>query len=50
MEPPACLISWRTARPSPTPFWYLEERGTPFITTGTKLYQGMIIGENSRDK
>ena len=29
--------------------WYLEERGRLFITPGTRVYQGMIIGENSRD-
>jgi GTP-binding protein len=29
--------------------FYLEERGKMFIVPGTKVYQGMIIGENSRD-
>jgi GTP-binding protein len=29
--------------------WYLEERGRLFIVPNTKVYQGMIIGENSRD-
>ena len=29
--------------------WYLEERGRLFITPGTRVYEGMIIGENSRD-
>jgi GTP-binding protein len=29
--------------------WYLEERGKLFVVPGTKVYQGMIIGENSRD-
>jgi GTP-binding protein len=29
--------------------WYLEERGKLFVTPGTKIYQGMIIGEHSRD-
>jgi GTP-binding protein len=29
--------------------WYLEERGKLFATPGTKVYQGMIVGENSRD-
>ena len=27
----------------------LEERGTLFLDPGTQVYQGMIIGENSRD-
>ena len=29
--------------------WYLEERGPMFIDPGVKVYQGMIIGEHSRD-
>jgi GTP-binding protein len=29
--------------------WYLEERGRLFITPGTRVYEGMIIGENARD-
>jgi len=29
--------------------WYLEERGKLFVTSGTKTYQGMIVGEHSRD-
>ncbi|HVP84938.1 MAG TPA: translational GTPase TypA [Rhizomicrobium sp.] len=29
--------------------WYLEERGRLFITPGTKVYQGMIIGQNAKD-
>jgi GTP-binding protein len=29
--------------------WNLEERGVLFITPGAQVYEGMIIGENSRD-
>ena len=29
--------------------WYIEERGKLFIMPGTRVYQGMIIGENARD-
>ena len=29
--------------------WYLEERGRLFIVPGTKVYQGMIIGQNAKD-
>jgi len=29
--------------------WYLEERGKLFIVPGTKVYQGMIIGQNAKD-
>ena len=28
--------------------WYLEERGHLFIVPGTKVYEGMIVGENAR--
>ena len=27
----------------------IEERGTIFINPGTEVYEGMIIGENSRE-
>ena len=29
--------------------WYIEERGKLFITTGAKVYEGMIIGQNAKD-
>ena len=29
--------------------WYLEERGALFIPPGADVYEGMIIGEHSRD-
>jgi GTP-binding protein len=29
--------------------WNLEDRGPMFVTPGTKVYQGMIIGEHTRD-
>jgi GTP-binding protein len=29
--------------------WYLEERGRLFVVPGTKIYQGMIVGEHSRE-
>lgn len=29
--------------------YYLEARGRLFVTPGTKLYEGMIVGEHSRD-
>jgi GTP-binding protein len=29
--------------------WNLEDRGPMFITPGTAVYQGMIIGEHTRD-
>jgi GTP-binding protein len=29
--------------------WYLEERGKLFVIPGTKVYEGMIIGQNAKD-
>ena len=29
--------------------WKLQERGTMFIGHGDKVYEGMVVGENSRD-
>ena len=29
--------------------WYLEERGKLFVMPGTKVYEGMIIGQNAKD-
>ncbi|MBV9905279.1 MAG: translational GTPase TypA [Alphaproteobacteria bacterium] len=29
--------------------WYLEERGKLFVVPGTKVYQGMIIGQHAKD-
>src|ERR1051326_8254004 len=29
--------------------WYLEERGRLFIVPGTRVYQGMLIGQNAKD-
>jgi len=43
------LISLEDGEAVTYALWYLEERGTLFVTTGTKLYQGMIIGESARD-
>ena len=29
--------------------WYLEERGRLFVTPGTKVYEGMVVGQNAKD-
>lgn len=48
-RPRGVLISLEDGEAVTYALWYLEERGTLFVTTGTKLYQGMIIGESARD-
>jgi GTP-binding protein len=29
--------------------WYLEERGKLFVVPGTKVYEGMVIGQHAKD-
>jgi GTP-binding protein len=43
------LISNATGKAVPFALWNLEERGHLFIGGGTQVYEGMIIGEHSRD-
>ena len=42
------LISTQQGNSVPFALWNLEERGDLFIGSGIPVYQGMIIGENSR--
>jgi len=42
------LIATADGTAVPYALWNLEERGELFITNGAAVYQGMIIGENSR--
>jgi len=42
------LISTSEGAAVPYALWNLEERGQLFIDPGAAVYQGMIIGENSR--
>jgi GTP-binding protein len=42
------LISNAGGGAVPYALWNLEERGTIFISPGTAVYEGMIIGEHSR--
>ncbi len=43
------LVSREQGKAVPYALWNLEERGTMFISPGTEVYQGMIIGENARN-
>ncbi|MBV9330677.1 MAG: translational GTPase TypA, partial [Alphaproteobacteria bacterium] len=43
------LISTGDGEAVPYALWYLEERGKLFVVPGTKVYQGMIVGENAKD-
>lgn len=42
------LISTADGEAVPYGLWYIEERGTLFISAGAKVYRGMVIGENAR--
>jgi GTP-binding protein len=43
------LISDREGPTTPYAIFHLQERGAMFIPPGTKVYEGMIVGEYSRD-
>jgi GTP-binding protein len=43
------MISTGDGEAVPYALWYLEERGKLFVVPGTKVYQGMIVGENAKD-
>jgi len=49
MRPTGVLISDRPGVATAFAISGLQERGEIFITPGTEVYEGMIIGENSRD-
>jgi GTP-binding protein len=43
------LISTENGEAVHYALFYIQERGTMFVVPGEKVYQGMILGENSRD-
>lgn len=43
------LAADRPGKSTPYALFHLQPRGTLFIKEGTPVYEGMIIGENSRD-
>lgn len=43
------LVSDRTGRTTAYALFHLQPRGTLFVTEGTSVYEGMVVGENSRD-
>jgi len=49
-RPTGSLVADRAGRATGHAIWNLQERGEIFITPGTEVYQGMVIGENARDK
>ncbi len=43
------LVATETGEATPYAIEHVEERGTMFISPGTKVYTGMIVGENRYD-
>ncbi|RLV54875.1 translational GTPase TypA [Aeromicrobium phragmitis] len=48
-RPSGSLVADRAGAASSYAMTSLQERGTLFIDPGTEVYEGMIVGENSRD-
>ncbi len=48
MRPTGSLVADRTGSATPYAMFSLQERGTLFIEPGTEVYEGMIVGENTR--
>jgi len=42
------LVAWEDGEAVTYGLYNAQERGTLFITPGTKVYEGMIVGENAR--
>ena len=49
MRPTGSLVSDRAGLATSYAIYNLQERGVIFISPGTEVYEGMIIGENARD-
>jgi GTP-binding protein len=48
MRPTGSLVADRAGRATAYAMFALQERGTLFVEPGTEVYEGMIVGENSR--
>src|SRR5215468_7619330 len=48
-RPTGSLVADRAGRATAYAIYNLQERGEIFVTPGTDVYEGMIVGENARD-
>ena len=48
MRPTGSLVADRAGRSTAYAIFNLQERGEIFITPGTEVYEGMVVGENAR--
>jgi GTP-binding protein len=48
-RPTGSLVADRSGKCTGHAIWALQERGEIFVSPGTEVYEGMIVGENARD-
>ena len=48
-RPTGSLVADRAGRVTAYAIFNLQERGEIFVSPGTEVYEGMIVGENARD-
>ena len=48
-RPTGSLVADRPGKCTGHAIWSLQERGEIFVSPGTEVYEGMIVGENARD-
>jgi GTP-binding protein len=48
-RPTGALVADRRGTSTPFALFHLQPRGVFFIPEGTQVYEGMVVGENSRD-
>ncbi len=47
-RPTGSLVADRAGKATAYAIWNLQERGEIFVTPGTEVYEGMVVGENAR--
>jgi GTP-binding protein len=50
MRPTGALVADRSGNSTAFAIWGIQERGEMFIGPGVEVYEGMIVGENSREE
>ncbi len=50
MRPTGALVADRSGPSTAFAIWGIQERGEMFIGPGVEVYEGMIVGENSREE
>ena len=49
-RPTGSLVADRAGKATGYAIFNLQERGEIFVTPGTEIYEGMVVGENAREK